>query len=352
MIEEHGVKPSALTAQAEEGEIEQTAELMVALLDKRYKAKNKKILRGVHPKSHGCVKATFQINADLCSTYKVGLFARPGNKYEAVVRFSNAAALISPDVEGKVSASRGMAIKIFNVEGESGFLPEHHGNKDQDFLMINTPSFAFANISDYLELNKILLKNNDNPSEFFARLKEPGCPHSIKAAFNIVNDIQKKHVANPLEVEYFGAAPFLFGPDRVMRFKVRPRGTLKEQNIPDPAADNYLKDALAMGMSGNEPIVFDFMVQVRSSSEGAENLGLEDATIFWDEANFPYVSVATMTISAPQLDIYSQKNEDYCESLVFTPWHSLAEHKPLGGINRLRQHVYEVSAEYRKLLPN
>ena len=34
-------------------------------------------LRGVHPKSHGCVAATFTVLDDIGDDYRVGLFAKP-----------------------------------------------------------------------------------------------------------------------------------------------------------------------------------------------------------------------------------------------------------------------------------
>ena len=40
-----------------------------------------------------------------------------------------------------------------------------------------------------------------------------------------------------------------------------------------------------------------------------------------------------------------------CERLVFTPWHSLAAHQPIGSINRLRKAVYEASAQHRLRQP-
>ena len=30
----------------------------------------------------------------------------------------------------------------------------------------------------------------------------------------------------------------------------------------------------------------------------------------------------------------------FCENLSFTPWHSLPEHRPIGGIIRVRKAVY------------
>ena len=37
------------------------------------------------------------------------------------------------------------------------------------------------------------------------------------------------------------------------------------------------------------------------------------------------------------------------ENLIFTPWHGIAEHRPLGGINRLRRAVYDASASFRHI---
>ena len=58
-------------------------------------------LRGVHPKSHGCVLADFEINRDIAPTLRVGLFSKPGHQYKALIRFSNASVRISPDLERK-----------------------------------------------------------------------------------------------------------------------------------------------------------------------------------------------------------------------------------------------------------
>ena len=329
------------------GEIKQISDIMIDLLDKRYVSQNKKILRGVHPKSHGCVHAIFTVNDDVAPIHQVGLFSIPGKKYQAMIRFSNAAAVVAADLQNQENSSRGMAIKVLAVEGDTPFLQDDGGARNQDFLMINTPSFAFVNTPDYLQLNKILLKNNDSADEFFAPLANPAtCPHGVIAAFQVVKEIKSIPVANPLAVQYFGAAPFLFGVDRVMKFSVKPVGVLQEQKLATEVSENYLKDALSQRMAEVEPVLFDFMVQVRNKDEN--DLGIEDATTRWDEAQFPYVALARIIIAAPQLDIFTPENEEACENLAFSPWHSLAAHQPLGSINRLRKDVYTASAIHRK----
>ena len=36
-----------------------------------------------------------------------------------------------------------------------------------------------------------------------------------------------------------------------------------------------------------------------------------------------------------------------CETMAFSPWNALAEHRPMGGINRMRQAVYLASQAKR-----
>jgi hypothetical protein len=358
--------------------IDEIADILVKLLKRRYPLTEEqrkflsedymesiRVLRGVDPKSHGCVKAVFQIDPELPKEYRVGLFDKPGKRYEALIRFSDTPALVNPDIDktGK-HGSRGMAIKMFNA-GEN-VLSKDQGKNNQDFLMINQPNFAFANIEDYHRLHRIPDTQNDRPKIFFAplRLRDPilgdierkalmkymegekiesGDIQPALPPFKIVQSIQTTQVANPLGISYFGAAPFLFGPDRVMKFSVRPRIEIPPTKVPQPSADNYLRNSLIESLKGNEPIVFDFLVQVRKEVTEAD---IEDATTLWDEKVYPFVKVATITIPSQQ-DIDNPETIARCERLAFTPWHALPEHQPIGGINRLRKTIYEVSAQYR-----
>lgn len=355
-------------------QIEETARLTVTLLEKRYPPPAP-VLRGVHPKSHGCVRATFTVNADLAPEFQVGLFARPGRQFDAIIRFSNAAALVGPDVDcsGRSATpatpdkhgSRGMAIKVLDVDGE--MLSRDGEARNQDFLMVNQPVFAFANTEDYLRLDRVLDRDHDNPAGFFAPLRagDPTLPADARAAilkeiqdqhlepddikrildtFKIIAGIQATPVANPLGTRYFSAAPFLFGADRVMKYSARPCADVPPATVPNPPSDDYLRDVVADTVKKAGTLEFDFMVQVRGD---ADDLGIENASSAWDEAAHPFVAVARIAIATPQDDVDSDVRRAECEALAFTPWHSLAAHQPIGSINRLRKAVYEASAECR-----
>ena len=102
-------------------------------------------------------------------------------------------------------------------------------------------------------------------------------------------------------------------------------------------------------MNGAEakPIVFEFQVQIRTKADllGSVAKDIEDASFDWDETKYPFVTVARLTIPPQNFDTAERKKQ--CENLFFTPWHTLVEHRPIGGINRLKLKVYEASSAFR-----
>ena len=74
---------------------------------------------------------------------------------------------------------------------------------------------------------------------------------------------------------------------------------------------------------------------------------IEDATVEWNEHDSPYHCVARIRIPAQVLDDGDQATR--CEQTGFNPWHSLAEHRPLGSMNRARREIYRAMAHYRAM---
>ena len=75
---------------------------------------------------------------------------------------------------------------------------------------------------------------------------------------------------------------------------------------------------------------------------------IEDATFEWDEAGAPRIPMAVLRIAPQRFD--SPQQMEYCEALSFTPWHALAAHQPLGGLNRSRLTAYKSVSELRHWL--
>lgn len=332
-------------------------------LEMRY-PESKPVLRGVHAKDHGCVCAEFKVTQDLPAKFHHGVFAYPGRTYSALVRFSNAATNVGPDTvpaSGAAAAahgSRGMAIKLLGVEGP--MIGPVHGAPTQDFLMINQPVFAFANVADYEVLSRVLVEFNDQPQEFFKRMLalDAAAQQRAKATGTIIARIRstgdagqppvfQPPPASPVDNTYFGAAPFRLGPDQVMRFRARPSSPSDaEPNIADP---NYLRTALVKRLSDQAagPVVFQLEIQVRDADEIVPERDIENASTDWPETEIPFDAVGELTIPLQEFD--TDEGRGQCERVVFSPWHSLVAHEPLGGINRLRRSVYEMSSRQRSL---
>lgn len=310
-------------------------------------------LRGVHPKSHGCVVGALVINEDISPDLQVGLFSKPGKRYKALIRYSNASVRLSPDLENGENKSRGMAIKVFDIDGR--MLVRDKGANNQDFLMINTPGFAFPNVQSYHRLTNALLDSPSgvDPRAAFAEASDwtDEDRENLDKTRKSLVQIKSKLVRNPLEVQYFAAAPSSFGNDRVMKISAEPCGGEKPQKPfldASKASENYLHEALASTMSKKENVCIDVKIQVlsidqvKADREKSDVSGdiIEDATREWNKEEFPFIKVAKITLATPQTVDLSDATQQDCKSQAFNPWHSLAEHKPLGGINRLRKPVY------------
>ena len=351
-------------------QIEHIIQLTMEQLQRRYPGDTAR-LRGQHARDHACVTATFTVRDDLPPDMRVGVLATPGQRYQAWVRYSNASsdskAADSPVIGGTAThGSRGMALKILGVTGS--LLLATDGIAAQDFLMVNHPVFPFANVEDYEALSQILAAD-DKPDRFFAErihknadgspnLTDPVTRRALRTA-GIVKRIQSLSPAGqppayqappvtPLDNQYFGAAPFLFGDGRVMRVTARPVAVVAGEAF-DQTDPHYLRTALRKRLTAADAqsALFDFQIQVRSAGDlaGKIETDIEDACVQWDEAMHPFVKVGTIAI--PPQDFETSERRALCEGLVFTPWHAIAEHRPLGGINRLRRAVYEASSRFR-----
>ena len=288
----------------------------------RAEARNGLARRGAHAKAHGCVQAEFRVLDNLPEEVRVGIFRDP-RVYPAWIRYSNAFGKMQDD---SVGDARGMAIKLMGVErSESG---------TQDFVMINHPVFLVRNAADYVEFQKAL--SEDSPVKFFF----PGLnPFNFRLhEFGIANAIRSTKVANPLDTRYWSTTPYLFG-DTEMKFSARhcgPASPFIETISPD-----FLRENMQKHLAESEAC-FDFLVQLRKRPS---EMPIEDPTVEWSEKDSPFIPVARITIPAQKFA--SPKQLALCENLSFTPWHTIPEHRPLGGINRVRKTVYDTISRVR-----
>lgn len=67
-------------------------EEMVKVAVERMKPQQGRIRRGQHTKATGCVRGVFRIRDDVPVDLRHGVFHRPGQSFQAIVRFSNSPA--------------------------------------------------------------------------------------------------------------------------------------------------------------------------------------------------------------------------------------------------------------------
>ncbi|MHA3891551.1 catalase family protein [Acinetobacter sp. GXMZU3951] len=285
-------------------------------------------LRDAHPKAHGCVRAEFQINDTLPPTLAQGVFI-PGKTYPAWIRFSNASSN-AKQADIKKDA-RGMAIKLLGVSGKN---LSDEPSSTQDFIMINHPVFFANDPARYLSFIQDI--NSDK------LLKKLHIPFALGAKGTWIALNTRNKISNPLQARYWSMVPYQLGLGKqrqAVKYSVRACSTVLS---PLPARPNkdFLREALRTSLQENDACM-EFLVQPRTSSA----MSVEDSMTEWKEDQAPFYKVATIRITKQVFDTPEQNN--FCENLSFTPWHALAEHKPLGAINRMRKVIYEQISRVR-----
>jgi len=296
------------------------------------------VRRGQHAKATGCVEAELRIAETVPNALQHGVFAEPGRRFAALVRFSNSQGTLTPDGE---ATGRGIAIKLLDVPGRRAI--EADADRSQDFLMINHPVFPFPDPESYLKL--VTAKNVTVVGGLLALLR---LSLREREQFGIVSDIRDTKIANPLEAPYWSGSPFWLGSadgsvGQAVKYSVVPREIMAPlPDDPETLPSDYLSDALRLRLRDGTA-VFDFKVQIQTDPTA---MPIENASVLWDETVSVPASVATLSIPSQDVEALNEA-ASRCERLSFNPWHALAEHRPMGGINRLRRAVYEASFKHR-----
>lgn len=282
--------------------------------------------RGLHPKHHGCVKASFEVLPGLPPEVAQGLFAEPASR-PAWVRFSNGDKSVQPDA---VPDIRGMAIKVTHVNGDK-LLAEERTERTQDFTLITTPVLFVGTVANFRKLTEAI--DAGNPLAYFLNPLDPH-PRDLANAL-----VARRTHGNLLRLRYWSTTPYLLGSTPAVKYSAQPCDPTAD--APPGVGTDFLREAMKTSLDSSEAC-FNFMVQVQRDAFAQP---IEDASAPWGELDAPFVTVAKVRIPTQNFD--SEAQQTFCENLSFTPWHSLPEHRPLGGINRARKTIYAELARYR-----
>jgi len=299
--------------------------------------------RDAHAKAHGCLTATFTVPDDLPEELRTGVFV-PGRQYKAWVRFSNGNAAPQPDYD---KDARGMAIKLMGVEGPKLLdSPADRDAKTQDFLMINYPVFFNRDPAEYERFIRYQADGSQF-GYFFAGRN----PLEWRWRELFIGGQLLGRIRNPLYAQYYSMTSYAMGVkdgpwDEPKPYRHAMKYSAKSCTPPDnrPAdvsGDDYLRRGLVEHLSKADAC-FDFLVQLQ---DPARNMPVEDPTVRWKESQSPFVRVARVHIGKQEFD--TEARNRFCENLSFNPWHAHVDHRPLGGLNRIRKAVYEEIAVYR-----
>jgi hypothetical protein len=286
------------------------------------------VRRFVHAKGHGCVKAYFIVEENIPAELRIGVFRFPAI-YEAWIRFSNGSPLVQSDWRPD---ARGMAIKLMGISA-NGVQGQPGKETAQDFVMINYPAFFIRNAMDFASFSSHVTGGSLPLSFFF-------CWNPLKWRMHEFLTLVRtglKWIPSLLGIQYWSQTPYRLGT-KAIKFSARPCSPRNDFSL------IFSHDRLRKIMTGQLKCEasFDFLIQEQTS---ATRMPIEDATSIWPENLSPYRKVATIKI--PPQDFNTLERLSLEENLSFAPWHSLPEHHPIGGINRARRAIYELSAELR-----
>jgi len=288
---------------------------------------HRRTLRGRFAKGHACVRATLKVEAGLAPEYRVGLFREP-REYRAWVRLSSAAAQPRADSKRDI---RGLAIKLMGVPGAK-LLEGREDDKTHDLLFSSYPTLMTRDVA---ETDTLIQAENGGLSKIVGFFVGLGTLRfrawrTMRASFVRCDDL--------LAIPYSSVTPYLFG-DRAVKYLLRPQ----EDTRPPPKDDSpdFLRTRLAARLAEGS-VAFDLLIQLRIDPGSTP---VEDPRIAWSSYGSALVKLATLEL--PQQVLESASLREFCEQLTFNPWRALPEHRPLGGINRLRRHAYRALAKFR-----
>lgn len=278
--------------------------------------------RGGNTKTHGIVRGEFIVHDNLPPQFRHGIYAKP-QTFRAWVRFSGPGPYVTPDIDDVGFMS--ISIKLMGVPGPKLIDEEKF---TLDMFGVSTPTFVTPDTKANAHLQLWSLKN----ASIFHFLNFHR-PHVLDLIMQV---LFVKTQSSPFEAPYFSCVPYLLGEGQAMQYSVWPK-TKKRTPIPRlpfRPPDDYLRDAMAAALA-EEDVEFDIRLQLQTDPH---LMPIENNAVLWPERLSPRVSVATLRLPKQTFDSPAQM--EFAKQLSYNPWHTIAEHRPLGNQSRARRRMY------------
>ncbi|MGH8092315.1 MAG: catalase family protein [Chthoniobacterales bacterium] len=286
--------------------------------------------RGGNTKTHGIVRGEFIIHDNFPPQFRRGIYARP-QTFRAWVRFSGPGPYITPDIDDVGFMS--ISIKLMSVPGAKLMDEE---KSTLDMFGVSTPTFVTPDTKANAQLQIESLKNAQ--IYYFLNLHRP---HILDL---IMQSLWIKTQSSPFEAPYFSCVPYLLGEGQAMQYSVWPKSKRRTPipKLPLRPPDDYLRDAMVASLAEGD-IEFDFRIQLQTDPH---LMPIENNAVLWREELSPRVSVATLRLPKQKFDSHAQM--EFAKKLSYNPWHTIAEHRPLGNQSRARRRMYETLSKLRQ----
>ena len=286
--------------------------------------------RGGNTKTHGIVRWEFIVHDHLAGEFRHGIYAAPGRKYPAWVRFSGPGPYITPDIDDIGFMSIG--IKLMGVPGKKLMDEEKF---TQDMFGVSTPTFVTPDTKANAQLQIQSFKNAQ--IFYFVNL------HQSHVLDFIMQGLWTKTQSSPFEAPYFSCVPYLLGEGQAMQYSVWPKSKRRTPipRLPLRPPDDYLRNAMAATLA-KEAVDFDIRLQLQTDPY---RMPIENNAALWPVKLSPRVSVATLHLPTQKFDSPAQM--DFARKLSYNPWHCIAEHRPLGNQSRARRRMYDTLSRLR-----
>src|SRR5246127_4672474 len=278
--------------------------------------------RGGNTKMHGIVRGEFIVHDNLPEKFRRGVYAQP-QTFRAWVRFSGPGPYITPNIDDVGFMS--ISIKLSGAPGPKLMDEEKF---TLDMFGVSTPTFVTPDVKANAQLQKWSVKNAQ--IFHFVNFEQP------HIADMIMQGLWVKTQSSPFEAPYFSCVPYLLGEGQAMQYSVWPKTKKKTPipRLPLRPPDDYLRDAMVASLAEGD-VEFDIRLQLQTDPH---LMPIENNAVLWPEKLSPRVSVATLRI--PKQKFNSPAQIAFEKQLSYNPWHTIAEHRPLGNQSRARRRMY------------
>jgi hypothetical protein len=278
--------------------------------------------RGGNTKTHGIVRGELIVHDNLPSEFRHGIYAQP-RTFPAWVRFSGPGPYVTPDIDDVGFMS--ISIKLMGVPGPKLMEEEKH---TLDLFGVSTPTFVTPDTKANAQLQRESLKNAQ--IYYFLNFRRPHVLDMIMQSLFI------KTQSSPFEAPYFSCVPYLLGEGRAMQYSVWPKSEKRTPvpRLPFRPPDDYLRNAMVASLAEGD-VALDFRLQLQTDPH---LMPIENNAVLWPESLSPRVSVATLRLPKQKFDSPAQM--EFAKKLSYNPWHTIAEHRPLGNQSRARKRMY------------